>query len=68
MAYTGELRRTQMNPAKSQYYGCDGTGRDSYIYNTNGGFAPEKMATKIDPVSKYYAYLHDSLIGLKCQE
>ena len=42
-----------MNPAKSQYYGCAVTGRDTYIYNTNGGFAPETMATKIDPVSKY---------------
>lgn len=39
-------------PSKSQYYVNDGFGRDSYIYNTNGGFAPEKMATKIHEVGK----------------
>lgn len=42
-----------MNPAKSQYYGCDGTGRDTYIYMSNGGFCPQKAATKIDPVSSF---------------
>ena len=68
MAYTGELRRTQMNPAKSQYYGSDGTGRDTYIYNTNGGFAPEKMATKIDPVSKYCTPLSYSLNKVEMPE
>lgn len=51
MAFTGELRKTQMGAAKSQYYGTDGTGRDTYIYNINGGFCPEKTATTIDPVS-----------------
>ena len=41
-----------MNFAKTQYYGGDGTGRDTYIYNTNGGFCPEKVATTIDDVGK----------------
>jgi hypothetical protein len=36
--------------AKSQYYVNDGFGRDSYIFNSNGGFAPEKKATRIHEV------------------
>jgi hypothetical protein len=40
-------------PAKSQYYVSDGFGRDSYIYNINGGFAPEKKSTKIHEVGKF---------------
>ena len=47
-----ELRKTQMNLSKSQFYGGDGTGRDTYIYMANGGFCPEKKPTKIDDVSK----------------
>ena len=42
-----------MNFAKTQYYGGDGTGRDTYIYNFNGGFCPEKCATVIDDVGKF---------------
>lgn len=42
-----------MNLSKSQFYGGDGTGRDTYIYMSNGGFCPEKMPTKIDGVSTY---------------
>ena len=40
-------------PAKSQYYVNDGFGRDTYIYNNNGGFAPEKSATKIHEVGSF---------------
>jgi hypothetical protein len=36
------LTKSHMNPGKTQYYGVDGTGRDTYIFNINGGFAPEK--------------------------
>lgn len=50
---TSELRKTQMNLSKSQFYGGDGTGRDTYIYMDNGGFAPEKKATRIDGVSSF---------------
>ena len=39
-------------PSKSQYYVNDGYGRDSYIFNINGGFAPEKKSTKIHEVGK----------------
>lgn len=39
-------------PSKSQYYVNDGTGRDSYIFNINGGNAPEKKSTKIHDVGK----------------
>jgi hypothetical protein len=42
-----------MNLGKSQYYGCDGTGRDTYIYNINGGFSPEKLPVKVEEISKF---------------
>lgn len=42
-----------MNLSKAQFYGGDGTGRDTYIYMSNGGFCPEKMPTKIDGISMY---------------
>ena len=41
-----------MNLSKNQFYGGDGTGRDTYIYMDNGGFCPEKKPTRIDGVSK----------------
>jgi len=47
------LRKTQMNLSKAQFYGGDGTGRDTYIYMSNGGFCPEKQPTKIDGISMY---------------
>ena len=52
MAYTGELRKSQMPGAKMMHYSPDGVGRDTYIHNINGGFMPEKMPCKIDEVSK----------------
>lgn len=39
-------------PAKTQYYVNDGFGRDTYIYNINGGFAPEKQPKVIHEVGK----------------
>ena len=48
-----ELSKSQMKLSKSQFYGGDGTGRDTYIYMINGGFCPEKKPTRIDGVSKY---------------
>ena len=50
-----ELTKTHMNLSKSQFYGGDGTGRDTYIYMANGGFCPEKKPTKIDEISKYHS-------------
>lgn len=52
MAYTGELRKSQMPNGKLTSYSPDGVGRDTYIHNINGGFMPEKMPCKIDKVSK----------------
>ena len=46
------LTRTHMNLSKNQFYGGDGTGRDTYIYNNNGGFCPEKAATRIEEIGK----------------
>jgi hypothetical protein len=40
-------------PAKNQYYVSDGFGRDTYIYNINGGFAPEKAPKQIHEVGKF---------------
>ena len=39
-------------PVKTQYYVNDGFGRDTYIYNINGGFAPEKLGTRVHEVGK----------------
>ena len=47
------LTKSQMNPGKTQYYGVDGTGRDTYIFNINGGFAPEKQPTAIEGIGKF---------------
>jgi len=41
------LTKSHMNPAKVQHYSTDGHGRDSYIYNTNGGFYPSAKTTGI---------------------
>ena len=40
------------NMAKTTSYVNDGYGRDSYIYNINGGFSPEKSPTKIHAIGK----------------
>lgn len=48
MSGNNNLTKTFMNMSKSQYYYSDGTGRDAYIYANNGGFCPEKMATKVE--------------------
>ena len=47
------LTKSHMNPGKTQYYGVDGTGRDTYIFNINGGFAPEKHPTTIEGIGKF---------------
>ena len=46
------LTRTHMNLSKNQFYGGDGTGRDTYIYNNNGGFCPEKPSLKVEQLGK----------------
>ena len=47
------LTKTFMNLSKSQFYGSDGTGRDMYIHNNNGGFAPEHVGLKCEELGKY---------------
>jgi hypothetical protein len=47
------ITRTHMNLSKNQFYGGDGTGRDTYIYNTNGGFCPEKAPCKMEQIGKF---------------
>jgi hypothetical protein len=38
--------------SKNQFRGPDGFGRDSYIYNNNGGFCPQKAPCKIEEIGK----------------
>jgi len=42
MSFSKSTTAGNFLPAKSQYYVNDGFGRDSYIFNANGGFCPEK--------------------------
>lgn len=36
----GAITRTNLGASKTQFYAGDGTGRDTYVYNNNGGFCP----------------------------
>ena len=45
---TAPMTKTFMNLSKTQYYGGDGSGRDTYIYMSNGGFCPEKMPCRME--------------------
>ena len=49
----GPMTKTFMNLSKTQYYGGDGSGRDTYIYNSNGGFCPEKMACRMEELGMF---------------
>jgi hypothetical protein len=44
--------KTFLNLSKTQFYGGDGTGRDGYIYMSNGGFCPQKEAKKVEEIGK----------------
>eukprot|EP00347_Sterkiella_histriomuscorum_P021970 403332137 len=50
----GVLTRTHMGQSKTQFYSGDGTGRDTYVYNNNGGFCPSAMPTKIEELGTFY--------------
>ena len=52
MSFAKSTTAGNFTASKSQYYVNDGCGRDSYIFNINGGFAPEKKSTKIHDVGK----------------
>ena len=59
---------SNFSPAKTQFYLSDGFGRDSYIYNINGGFCPEKSPTKVHPIGKltqlFQAFAKDFYLSL----
>jgi len=42
-----------MGASKTQFYAGNGTGRDTYIYNNNGGFYPEKDAIRVDEIGSF---------------
>jgi hypothetical protein len=44
--------KTFIANAKSQFYTSDGTGRDGYIFQDNGGFVPMRQVSKYEPVGK----------------
>ena len=53
LAVDNNLTKTNMNMSKAQFYGGDGTGRDTYIYMNNGGFCPEKQPCKVEEIGRY---------------
>jgi hypothetical protein len=50
MAYVGGsvMSKNMMSQSRTQFYTGNGSGRDTYIYNNNGGFCPFKQPTKIE--------------------
>ena len=40
------------NSSKKQFYAGEGSGRDTYIYQDNGGFYPMKSACQIESLGK----------------
>ena len=52
MYTSAPLTKTHMHQSKTQFYGGDGTGRDTYIHQTNGGFCPPTLPTKIEELGK----------------
>ena len=48
----GSLTRNQMLQSRTQFYSGDGSGRDGYIFNNNGGFCPPSAPTKIEELGK----------------
>jgi hypothetical protein len=51
--YNAAVTKSQMVPNKTLFYHGDGTGRDTYIYNFNGGFSPEKSPCKVEELGKF---------------
>ena len=50
--HSSPLTKTCMNLSKMQYYGGDGSGRDGYIYRSNGGFCPEKQNCRVEEIGR----------------
>lgn len=47
------LSKSFISNTKTQFYYGNGTGRDTYIYSTNGGFCPPNEPTKIEELGKF---------------
>jgi hypothetical protein len=43
--------------SKKQFYGAEGTGRDSYIYRDNGGFCPMRGPAMVEGIGTYKWFL-----------
>ena len=48
--------KTFMSGTRTQFYYGNGTGRDTYIYNNNGGFCPAGEPTKIEELGKLHLF------------
>ena len=56
--YSGAaITRTNLGASKTQFYAGDGTGRDTYVYNNNGGFCPSTQPTKIEELGINYLHI-----------
>ena len=44
------------NASKKQFYGAEGTGRDTYIYKNNGGFYPAQAACMVEGIGKWQIF------------
>ncbi len=50
----GDFTKSQMQISRTQFYGVNGTGRDSYINVNNGGFCPAKGPCQIEELGSFY--------------
>ncbi len=48
----GLLTKSMMGQSKTQFYGTNGTGRDTYIHTTNGGFCPPIEKCQMESLGK----------------
>ena len=55
MAFAGGASASMiMGGSKTQFYSGNGSGRDTYIYNNNGGFCPPVEPTRIEELGTFY--------------
>ena len=53
---TANTQTHLFNASKKQFYGAEGTGRDTYISRDNGGFYPMTSAKQVEELGKHTFY------------
>ena len=48
----GVQTKSMMNQSRTQFYSTNGTGRDTYIHVTKGGFCPPIETCKMEQLGK----------------